>query len=188
MSSTVATGSVDNDAGVMTRDARCVDPHMGVGRAAQHIVAVSEPHLAAVPHDPVIDSAHSRLARVGFLDVADEPVPEPMHGPHEPRRIGRIAERATNLRDQTGEVRLEHERRGPQQLVQFGARHRPVPVANQGVEEIEGLGRQADLTTLARQLARRRVEGEVAESICHAISTSGGAAGQPGARPVDAAF
>src|SRR5829696_7385091 len=102
----------------MSRHAEGIDPHFSVWCAAEDVRAFAERHLARLPYEPVFD----RRLRDGVvadlvLDRTYEPVPETMDGPNVARLCCRVRQCLTNFRDQAGEIRLEHIRRGPELLV-----------------------------------------------------------------------
>ena len=74
-----------------------------------------------------------------------------------------VAERGADAHDQVRQVGLHYERIGPQEIVKLFLRQGAGSIRHQGLEELEGLGRQVDRAGGAAKLVRVRVEDEVAE-------------------------
>ena len=90
----------------------------------------------------MVDRCQQSAVRAGawhriFHDLAGKGVAESVSGADEVRLARCIAERLANLGDQAGKVRLGHERRRPQVLVQLVFRHGPRTLIKQSLEELE---------------------------------------------------
>ena len=68
-----------------------------------------------------------------------------MRGTNEPRVPGRIFERLSYLGDQTGQIGLGHERRGPKMFVQLVFGERARSVIYEDSQQLERFGRKVYL-------------------------------------------
>jgi len=97
---------------------------LGVRTASDDVVALRQGHLPGFPDEPILHGGLARRRwRIRLGHIADEPVSESVHGPHETRAVGRVAQRSPNFGNQTCKVRLEDERRRPELLLQLASRH-----------------------------------------------------------------
>jgi len=96
---------------------------------------------------------HTRL-----VHLTDESITKTVDRPNEPRLRGVVVEGATDFGDQTREVGLEHERRGPQTLVKLLFRHGAIAVRHEQKEQLERLGRKRHLSPVAQKLSCCRIE------------------------------
>src|SRR5690349_24962050 len=91
-----------------------------VGVAAQEMIAVLESDAAS---EPFQTERHPTIARrdavtLTLADVAKR-VPEPVDCPDVSRARGIVADRFANLAHQIGQVLFDHERAGPETLLQI---------------------------------------------------------------------
>src|SRR3954467_11189483 len=112
----------DRDRRVTARHALTVETHRRLRRAADDVLAFPEGRLPTAPREP----DHAGIWRGWTRGVAQR-IAETLHRADEPRRRRRVAERPADLGDEVREVLLDHERVGPQALLQrlLGERLRP---------------------------------------------------------------
>jgi hypothetical protein len=71
-----------------------------------------------------------------------------------------LPERPPQFGHEVGQVRLLDEDVGPQGVLELGLRDRPRPLADEDLQELEGLRRQVEALPAAAQLAGLEVGGE----------------------------
>lgn len=160
----------NDETGVVTGDARRINPHRRVRRPAKNVFAGVDRYLPRRPYQPIPDRRHRALNwnRV-ILDFANEPVPEPVHGPDKARGLGGVVQCPPDFLDQARQIRVENERRRPEFLLEIGPRHRPGPVLDENLQKLQGLRREVNFFAVPQETSGVGVERKTIEAKGHSV-------------------
>ena len=137
-----------------------------------------EPERASFRDHPARRRARRRRRRRPRLagdvgSAATERVSNPMYRADEAWLPRGVLQSPPDLADEDVEVRVHDIGVRPDPGLQLGFLHDARALVDQTPQQVEGLGRQVELGTVAKELPRVRVDGEWAESKSHAAAFAG---------------
>ena len=160
--------AADRDPCVAPRDRGVVEKYLRLRVPPEDVLAVREHELMAVGDESDPAHADTPILRILRVRLARERVPESVDGAYGAVAAPFLAEGGAQLGDEVCEIRLDHERVGPESLVELGLGASPGPALEEEAEEMERLRGERDGTPRARELAALPVEHVVPDAKAHA--------------------
>ena len=122
------------------RNARRIEQYLGIWIASEYMLAFAQRGATARPDQSANDVAG--LIPCEIHGIRMERIAESMNRPDisGPPRI--VMERAADLSDQVGQVRLDDERVRPKAIVQLRFGQRLWPILDQDLEQLKGFRRE----------------------------------------------
>ncbi len=137
---------------VPPRDGGRIQSHFDSSIASDDVLADREREALASPFEPADRPGRLELLAALQCDgLATKRIPKAMQGSNPLRRARGVSQRAAELGDKIREVGLDHERVGPQTLLQYRFRDRVRTFGSQRHKQLEGLRREPNFIVVTGQ-------------------------------------